>query len=429
VSVIHRSELALARWLTPGRCEVYSRTIALVFMSGYLTSQLAGPGRTDAWGTIVGADFSAFWIGGRLVLEGRADALYDLAVQKSIHDALIFPLVSREVHPFVNPPFFATAMVPLALLPYESALAIWWSVQVGMLIALCAWFRRTFLALRARTLPRTFALTLLFFPTLAWFCYGQNTGLTLALLSAWFLWLRLGREPWAGLALGLLFFKPQLGLGPMLVMVLQRRWRVIGGAACGAAVWIALGMATVPRAMRQYLELAPTLFGFIRDPSYNTWGLLSGFGFGALLVDGVSKAAGSVFAYGATLAGVIAIALVTLRMKWEPGTRAWDLRMAGLIALGIVTSPQLFLYDAMLLLLPLALLLAHEPGQRDQLLDGGPLLAQSGAMVIALFVGPYASLGIGNALRALGLPALVPQLATLTVVFFALGLVRAGATR
>lgn len=415
-------EARLARWLTPERCERYCLALAVIFPCGVLFSQLLGPGNTDLSRTIIGADFSAFFIAGRMVLQGDAAMLYDFAAQKRVYDGLIAPVVSQGFAPFVSPPFFALAMAPLALLPYELALTLWWLLSLATLAVVARWLGRA-LPVR-RGFARTLALGVMFFPTQVAFAYGQASLFVLGLFTAWFLWARAGKDVLSGLALGLLLFKPQLMLGPLIVLVVQRRWRALAGVAAGAAAWCALGFSFLGQSMRDYLLLAPSLFDFLQRGDYRTWGIVSLFGMGVLLLRDVSAQASLAFGHALTLAGGVAILAIWRRARWEPASRAWDLRLAGTIGLSLVVSPQLFFYDTMTLLLPLAMALSYFPGNGATLLDGGPLLARTGLLVTSLFVGPYLTSTVVDALRAQGLPALVPQIATFTIVLFSATLVQ-----
>ncbi len=418
MAALRRLEASFADWLTPWRCRVYPRTIALLLGIAFGVSLLVGPGITDVSRTIVGADFSAFWIGGRMVLEGRASELYYSSAQKRRLDQLIAPVKTDLIHPFVNPPFYAVAMVPLARLPYLGALALWWGFGLGCLLLTARWLRAASFPERPLSLRESLLLPWLFFPTIIWFLYGQNSALSLALLTAWLLGLRRGRDVAAGLALGLLFFKPQLGLGPVIVMLAARRWRGIAAAAVTAGLWTALGYLAVPGAMRDYLRVAPLLFDFLRSSDYNTWGIISLFGFATNLCDDLSRGLGSALALLLSAASALAIWGAWQRTAWTPGSRSWDLRMAATTALGIIMAPHLFLYDATLLLLPLALMIGRVPAAPGRVLDHPVLLARTGLLYACLFLGPYAVMVVRAELHRFGWPAPVPQPATIAALLW-----------
>ena len=82
-------------------------------------------------------------------------------------------------------------------------------------------------------------------------------------------------------------------------------------------------------------------------------------------------------------------------------------------ALGLLISPHLFIYDLMLLLLPLAIVWSRYPpgpGAGGRPLDGGPLLAWTAWLYIVTFWGSYLTLGELRLGAALGLPKIALQL-------------------
>lgn len=420
-------EVRVASWLTPARARIYPATAALVVVLGYLVSVVIGEGRTDAAGAIEGADFSAFYWAGTALREGT-HGLYDIEAEAEFLSSLIAPATNEkgEVHAFVSPPYWALVFAPLSLLPYRAALVVFWALCAAMLVANAALLRRALPALRAVSLARTVGTALLFFPVLFAFLDGQTSMIVLAPLVLAFAALRRERDLWAGLALGLLAVKPQLALGLVVVALAARRWRVLLGAAISAGAWLAVGWTLLPDAMRDYAELAPELFEFLRRDDYYTWGQLSAYGFATLLLDPLSHAAGTVAAWGAVLALCLVNAVTWWRAPWAPGTRRWDLTMASSIAIGLVASPHLFLYDASLLLLPLGIVVAwlgtvprDGNGPPAPLLDGGPVLVATGALWVALFAGPFLTSALQDALRAASIPAVVVQLPTLAILYWA----------
>ena len=67
---------------------------------------------------------------------------------------------------------------------------------------------------------------------------------------------------------------------------------------------------------------------------------------------------------------------------------------AATFAFGLLISPHLYLYDLMLLLLPLAIVLSHYPrGTLKRPLDGGSLLVWTALLYLVTFVGCYFSMG------------------------------------
>jgi hypothetical protein len=96
----------------------------------------------------------------------------------------------------------------------------------------------------------------------------------------------------------------------------------------------------------------------------------------------------SVFGVVVALAMLAFIARSWWRKPWQPGARAWDLRMAATFAIGVVASPHLFVYDLMLLLLPLFILFRYFPTRDRVPLAGGILLGLTALTWALGLVGP-----------------------------------------
>jgi hypothetical protein len=421
----------LAAFVTPERARTYSALVVLVVLGGYLVSIALGPlgtgGFTDLAGALIGADFSAFYWAGHAVTHGRAEQLYDIEAQAAFLDALRAPAPSSaEVHAFVSPPYWALFFAPFGVLPYPAALTVFWALSLALLGLNVRALSAELPALDALGPPgRRVALAIGFFPCLFSFLNGQTSLLLLTPLTLFFVLLRRREDLWAGLVLGLLAVKPQLAFGPVLLLVGAGRWRALAGAALSAAAWLALGIALLPQAMADYVVVAPELFEFLRQEDYETWGQTSLYGFVTLLLDPVWHDGGTWLGNAAVALAAAAILRTAHRLPWAPGSARWDLSMAALLALGLMTSPHLFLYDVSLFLLPLGIVTARLASERTPaLLDGGPVLAATALLAAAVFVGPYLTLGVQNLLSAAALPRCVPQLCTLAMLAFVLQVAR-----
>jgi len=426
-------EARIAAFATADRVRVYARLVTIVIGGGYLVAVAAGiathGGFTDLSGAIVGADYSAFYGAGHRVIEGRADLLYDVDAESELTRALVAPAPWREeVHPFVSPPYWALAFVPLAALPYPISLAVFSALSIAMLFLSTRMLRDAFRSLASRGSTRTLARAALgFFPVLLSLLNGQTSMLLLACFTAFFALLRRQRELAAGLAIGLLAVKPPLLLGPGLVALAAGRWRVLVGIACSASAWLAVGWSVMPDAMRAYAIATPEIVELLRASEYHTWGQTSLFGLATLLLDPISHGAATMVGWSLIALAAIAIVVMVARTPWTPGSARWDLTLAAALALGFVASPHLFLYDTSLLVLPIAIAVARIE-REDALLDGGPVLAATFVVAVSVFVGPYLSLGVQSAMRSMGAPPMTLQLCTLAIVWLAVVLYRRSRT-
>jgi hypothetical protein len=180
---------------------------------------------------LVGNDFIAFYAAGKLAAAGQPERAYDLnalhSVEKRIGGSDDFPLT-----PMPYPPFFQLLMMPLSNLDYLTAYRVWVAVTTGLLL-LVAW----------RLAPHWQNLLLAaIFPAVV-FCAstGQNGNLSAAIVGA--AMLLLPRRPVAaGIAFGLMAYKPQLMLAIPLCLLAGRHYRTLVATAAAALATVLLSL-------------------------------------------------------------------------------------------------------------------------------------------------------------------------------------------
>jgi hypothetical protein len=373
-----------------------------------MISLALGPGLFDAAGHIVGADFLTFYTGGRFFLEQRLDVLYDFDAQLAFQQQLLAPRMPTEWAAFVYPPPIALLAAPFALSAYLPGLLAWWGAGLAALAASIRLFQPLLRPAAARSTARLLLYSFLFYPTLAWFLYGQGTAFALLILTGAFLCLRRGHDLAAGLVLGLLLYKPQLAIGLVIMLLVQRRWKALVGGALSAGSGLLTILVIWPTTLVHFVAVSPYLVELERPVS---WGNHSLAFLSILLLDNIWRPGAEVLGALFTLAAVLGLAGLWWRAPWRPGERAWDLRLASTLVLGLLISPHMYLYDLMLLLLPLAIVWRHYPeGTGGRLLDGGPLLAWSAVLYVATFAGSYLTMAQLKVTAAIGLPAMALQI-------------------
>lgn len=308
-----------------------------------------------------GHDFLAFHSAGTLVNEGRYAELYDLGalraeqVRASVQSG-VEPF--ERVAPWWNPPQVAWLFAPLAKLPLRTAVAIWTIVNVTCLIASAFVLTRIVRATKPSQVALVPVLLLVAFPTMQFLGHGQNTGVSLLLLSAC-AWAFVARRAMtAGAIAGLLAYKPQHAALLSFVLVLLMGWRVLPG----------LLLTTVPQALVAFVLMPDAALAFIRQLPLNLremqfqrpypWDrhttLLA---FWRVLLQGKSTGVHdtmvSVCATLSTIALLAGLAWAWLRM------RAGTISRERLLAMAMLATPVLmpfyFDYDLLLLAVPAAL--------------------------------------------------------------------------
>ena len=117
------------------------------------------------------------------------------------------------------------------------------------------------------------------------------------------------------------------------------------------------------------------------------------------------------------LCGFISVAAIWRKTKWEPGSRTWDMLMSATFAFGLLLAPYLFIYDLMLLLLPLGIVWSYYiGGTKGRALDGGSLLCCSALLYIICFIGSLITLGQLKLCTFIGVPKCAIQLSVFVIL-------------
>lgn len=203
----------------------------LLLAAYFLSMKWGGVFPRDYANYALGRDFLNFWIYGREAWDPSGAArFYDIGFYNEHLRALIpweYP-----TQQWSYPPHILLLAAPFGLLPYGFAYALWTA------LGLCAFY----LAVYRDADWRDKAALLLAPAAVVCIVSGQNSFLTAAALIAIFRWMD-EKPVLAGILLGLLTVKPQLGLLFPLMLLLTRRWMVFFAAAVTALAFIALSAA------------------------------------------------------------------------------------------------------------------------------------------------------------------------------------------
>ncbi|MGC1776644.1 MAG: glycosyltransferase family 87 protein [Xanthobacteraceae bacterium] len=303
-------------------------------------------------GSGVPADFVNVWAAGRLALIGHAATAYDWPAHKLVE-------VSAVGHPFDGyyvwnyPPTFLFAAAALSVLPYVTACLVWVS---GTFVAYLV-------AIRSIIGDRVGYLLAAAFPAvLSNFIDGQNGFLTASLFGGTLILLE-QRPVLAGVLLGLLTFKPHLGLLFPIALLAGGHWRVCITAAIVAvlmatAAWLAFGGESW---LAFFADIGRSSQAFLAKDQADWSKLQTAFGLTRML--GGSEALA--WTLQAALALAVALAVAVL---WRSRAE-FEIKAAALGTGAMLATPYLFIYDLVVLGVPLAFLfrlgqtrgfLAHE---------------------------------------------------------------------
>ncbi len=323
-----------------GRIRVYSRILLLGYVAAVIGLFAMSTNMVDPTGKPLGYDFITFWSAGRLALEGNAAGAFDFhtifAMQKVAVPA------SQMLFAWHYPPTFQLVAAALALPPYLVSYAFF------MILSLAAFV----MALRPLVSWREPAILLLALPgTFVCVLHGQNSLLTAALLAAALI--HLDRRPVvAGICIGLLAYKPQMGALFPIVLAITGRWRVMTAAAITVASFVAVAtIAFGPDLWGAFIRNLPVVRE-VMETGQLPWGKMpSAFIFLRKL--GVPQSA----AYIAQTTVALAAAATTIFVWWR--TQGTLLAGATLVTGTMLLTPYTFDYEMAILAVPLAIVARH----------------------------------------------------------------------
>jgi hypothetical protein len=273
-------------------------------------------------------DYLSFWAAGRLALNGHAESAYNVIAHKLMEQTGA-PI--QGWLPFPYPPPFLLFVTPLSALPLWAAFALWVSITSAIYVMGVR---------KASPFPYSLAHPAVLVNT--WI--GQ-TGFLISGIFSFGLQMLERRPILAGMTLGTLVIKPQLGLLIPIALVAGRQWRPIAGAAFSALLlvlvsYIFFGLNTY----RAFFHILPWQAQIMAQGKVPWNELASVFASCRLL--------GATQELSIAIQAMIALTAATL--TW----RAWALELPTrgptLAAATLLMTPYLLTYDSLLLIIPMS---------------------------------------------------------------------------
>jgi arabinofuranan 3-O-arabinosyltransferase len=295
----------------------------------------------DEKGLGIPTDFANVWSAGRLVLDGHPAQAYDWDLQKQVQVAVLGQGYDGNFAWHYPPPFLFVAAL-LAHFPYAVAYIGWAAVSLLPYLAVMrAIVGRSFGLLLALAFPVVFTNALV----------GQNGFLTASLIGGT-LYLMPIRPVLSGVCLGLLSYKPQYGLLFPLVLIAASQWKVFFTAGTVAILiaslsWLAFGSET----WQAFFHWMPMFSQAFLTEGRAPWGKMQSI-FALVRYFGGTEQLAWVFQW--IMSGMVA---VLLALMWRSRSVSYPLKAASLAAGALLITPYLFLYDLMVLAIPVAFLI------------------------------------------------------------------------
>lgn len=277
-------------------------------------------------------DFLSFWGAAQMALAGNPAGAYHNEALHAVQ--LTAAKLAGGGLPFPYPPAFLLLVMPFGLLPFTPAMVAW-SLATFLL----------YFAVVKRMFPDSGWLPAAFPPVFVAASIGQNSFLMAALLVGGLMLIK-SRPFVAGLVLGCLILKPQLALLLPVAVLASREWRAMFGAALSSVGLLLLGVGVFGFAATQaWIDQMP-LYVDIAKNGLVGWNKLAS-------VYAATRQAGIDAGTAMSLHGLIAAAAAATVWKIWRSDSDFSCKTAALIAGTMLVSPYLFLYDAVILVVPL----------------------------------------------------------------------------
>jgi hypothetical protein len=332
-----------ARGIDPWRAlGVASLVLLTVYATVLVMAARQGLWIIDAHGALARSDFSEFWAAGRMALSGRAVEVYDWPSLRGFLNAHAAGAFAKGSLPFFYPPFLLLLLAPLMAAPPVVAAALWLGGSyVAYLFAVRSITSRPVVVLAAAAAPAAFLVV----------SFGQNGCLSAALLAGGLA--LLNRRPLlAGVLIGALAYKPQLGLLLPVVLIVTGRWRaILAAAATIGALSLASGLVFGWGVFAAFLAAAHVSPGHVPAIGLQSPAKLQSV-YGLALTLGASTP----LAWGLQLAAVSG-AVAFNSVLWRSGA-PYASKAAALSASVLLVTPYSGVYDLAVLVPGMAFLLA-----------------------------------------------------------------------
>lgn len=337
-----RAHAAAPRWLAVALVVVLGAIIPLLSLR--LVWTLDDNQLVAATKELPESDFANTWAGGRLALDGRVTDIFDVERYRNWFAERFGPAsTARE---WSYPPTMLLVGVPLALLPLLTACLFWNFGSIGAL----------WLALRRIPVSRPTVLVTLLSPGVLMSLFFSQTGTASAALFIGGLLLVETRPIFAGVLIGLLTIKPQMGLLIPICLIAGGHGRAFVSASITALIIIAATGLLFGWSVFElyYNHTHPMMVAFMEQPSPERIQMNMISLFLTLRALGASVTTAYAFQITAALGAALTTWFVWRQPIADPFDRAMRVGLTG--CLGLLASPYIHNYDMVVYSFTVALL-------------------------------------------------------------------------
>lgn len=303
----------------------------------------------------IGGDILQEYVGGHLWNTDRAK-LYDWKHAASLqHDVELvgFSWEESGYFPMVYPPFHYQFAGTFSNMSYQSFIVAWMFAS-GLALSIAAFvFLNGYQEIRPGT-GAWFFIAILFTPLLLSLNMGQKSIFLLAILTVSFVLLHREKPFTAGLAFGLIAFKPYLAIPIGVVMLCKKQYRFVAGSFATLFAVTASSLLFAPGAWAEYIEVCMGMSDYVSNSGYQLENSHSLWGSMQLLLGNLNP---TLVMPLAVIAAIGVLTLITRIMSGpiELSSPRFAFQFASLVVATVLISPHFYTYDLTILLLPLAI--------------------------------------------------------------------------
>jgi hypothetical protein len=351
---------------TSQRLKYVGITMTSIWFVAFAAYQINLGGLVDVRNDIpVGKDFLAYYAAGIIVSTGQGSRVYDEEVQKKTQADILYPEKINGFYFFINPASVAVIFSLLARLSYRTSFYLQ-VILMGYCYLMAMLILKPWIANDNADWVNAVFLAGSWFPLMHSIQGGQTTALVFFLIVLTISATINQNEYLAGMALGLLLFKPQYALLILVLLLLKGKTKslmiamalggmhyVIGALYCGWA-W----PLEMLRALGGYynnqerIASGPTHIAFLEVWDFSVIANLERWGASTALLTGVQYV-------GWILEGVLILWFIK-RWRGNNGTPTEILFDWGLgVAMVLILSLHSQYYDAALLIIPALLIIGY----------------------------------------------------------------------
>jgi hypothetical protein len=341
---------SFAAWLTERRIRAHAIVLALCLW-GVCAVDYATPGIFDHAGNVKFQDFLQFPISAGLISQGQPGELYNDQVLTSHIRAIVGQNTTVRLRYFYGPQV-AQPFIPLLRLSFLAQAEIWVAFSLLMYFGCVYLLWKTCGGLRSH--GRLVAIAAIAYPPLFhFFMRGQISAVILVCFTAAYFAFRSGREWLAGICLGLLVLKPQFLVAIPLVLLLGQSWRALSGLIISATAQLGYAYIYFGRSvMRAYVVM---LLHGAREPgstelSLSPLQMHSLRSFWEILLPWPTAV------WALYILSSLAVVSVAAAIWKSSSSLSLDIRFSALILAAVLVNPHIYIYDLLVLTVPLLLL-------------------------------------------------------------------------